>query len=126
MTPARRPKATLTRQQLLAASPPALRALALEAREVILAAAPSLEERVLPGWRALGYRDARAGHLCALFPLPGELKLYFEHGATLADPDGLLEGNLKHTRFLRLRTRKDLRKTALRRLVQRALLARSL
>lgn len=116
----------MTRAELLAPSPPAVRRLALTVRAVILEAAPGLEERVLPGWRALGYRDARAGHLCALFPRADELKLYFEHGASLPDPDGLLEGTTKQTRFVRFRTARDLRKPALRRLVQRALLARSL
>jgi hypothetical protein len=127
--PARRPsriKPSVTAAELLAQCPAPLRALLKEIRTVISTAAPSLEERILPGWRAFGYRDPHAGHVCALFPLPGEIKLYFEHGQRLEDPDGLLSGRLKQTSYIVFRTRRDLRMPALRRLVRRALMSRAL
>ena len=65
-------------------------------RGLIREAIPTASERLLPGWRALGYRDAQAGHFCGLFPTHRAVRLYLEHGAALEarglDSHGLLRG----------------------------------
>jgi hypothetical protein len=121
MTPAARP----TPGQLLSAYPPPIRDLANEIRRTLRAAVPSFEERALPGWRAIAFRDPQAGHVCALFPFENHLRLYVEYGASLDDPDGLMEGTMKRGRYIAVRTRKDLRKRALARLIRRAVVQQS-
>jgi hypothetical protein len=114
-----------TPEQLLASYPPPIRHLADEIRKTLLAAVPSFVERALPGWRAIAFRDLQAGHVCALFPFEDHLKLYVEYGATLPDPDGLMDGSMKRGRYIAFRTPKDLRKRALARLIRRAVVAQS-
>jgi hypothetical protein len=63
----------------------------------------SLVASVKMGWKSVNFRHARAGHVCAIFPYPDRVSIYFEHGRLLEDPDGLLMGDgLKKGRFLRL------------------------
>jgi hypothetical protein len=128
MTAARRgvtARARPTPEQLLAAFPPPIRDLADEIRRTLRGAVPSFEERALPGWRAIAFRDPQAGHVCALFPFEDHLKLYVEYGATLDDPDGLMEGTMKRGRYIAFRSRKDLRKRALASLIRRAVVMQS-
>jgi hypothetical protein len=67
----------------------------------VLASDPDLSEKGYPGWRGVGYRHPDAGYVCGIFPQPGgELRLLFEHGAALADPEGLLQGSGTQTRYL--------------------------
>jgi hypothetical protein len=121
VTPGTRP----TPEQLLSAYPPLIRDLANEIRRTLRAAVPSFEERALPGWRAIAFRDPQAGHVCALFPFQDHLKLYVEYGATLEDPDGLMEGAMKRGRYIAFRSRKDLRKRPLAALIRRAVVLQS-
>ena len=75
------------------------------ARELIalVGGMPGLTGKVMPGWRSVNFRHAKAGHVCAVFPYADRVSLYFEHGRVLADPEGLLMGEaLKRGRFLRL------------------------
>jgi hypothetical protein len=120
------PSASLTPDALLAPLPPETRQLANRIRTVVCKAVPTLTERALPGWRAIGFRDAQAGHVCALFPFGPEVRLYVEHGARLSDPDGLLQGTMKRGRYVAFRTQRDVRARALTRLVRRAVLLQSL
>jgi hypothetical protein len=112
-------------EQLLSPYPSAIRGLADEIRRTLLAAVPSFEERTLPGWRAIAFRDRQAGHVCALFPFEDHVKLYIEYGASLDDPDGLMAGTMKRGRYVLFRTRKDLRKRALAALIRRAVVMQS-
>ncbi len=74
---------------------------ALRLREAVLAADPDLTEKLYLGWRGVGYGHPEAGYVCAIFPRSdGELRLLFEHGATLADPDAVLEGSGTQTRHI--------------------------
>ena len=77
---------------------PEARELALWLRDVVLAAEPDLAERVYPGWDGIGYRHPDAGYVCGIFPRDDGVRLLFEHGARLDDPDGLLEGQGSQTR----------------------------
>lgn len=75
---------------------------ALWTRRVVLAADPDLTERVYRGWRGVGYRQAEAGFVVAIYPREEWVALLFEHGAALPDPDGVLLGDGSQTRFLRV------------------------
>ena len=117
--------ARLTPEQLLSGYPAPIRALANEIRATLCAAVPSFVERALPGWRAIGFRDPQAGHVCALFPFEDHVRLYVEYGASLPDPDGLMEGAMKRGRYIEFRSRKGLRKRALTALIRRAVVMQS-
>nr|MBP8137649.1 DUF1801 domain-containing protein [Candidatus Eisenbacteria bacterium] len=86
-------KTTLTAEALLADFPPAVRAIAAKVRAIVNDVLPGAEERVLPGWRAIAFRSPEAGHVCALFPYAAEVRLYFEHGSTLRDGEGIEYGD---------------------------------
>jgi hypothetical protein len=84
----------------LADHDPAVAALCRRLRAAALSALPDLTERHLPGWRALGLRHPRGGHLAAIFPGAGDVVVHLEHGASLPDPHGLLAGAGRRTRKL--------------------------
>jgi hypothetical protein len=117
---------TITPEELLAPLPAETRRLANRIREVVMRAVPTLTERALPGWRAIGFRDEQAGHVCALFPFGPEVRLYIEHGARLDDPDGLLRGTMKRGRYVPFHDMRDVRARPLTRLLRQAVLLQSL
>jgi hypothetical protein len=80
-----------------------------------------VEERVYPGWRAIGYRDAQAGYFCGIFPRDDHVRLLFEHGRELNDPEGLLEGSGTQTRHISLRSGGPVPASAIRDLLDQAL-----
>jgi DNA-3-methyladenine glycosylase I len=89
---------------------------------LVLSVLGSPEERVHTGWHALGYRDAQAGYLCGIFPRAAEVRLLFEHGAGLGDPDALLTGGGRQTRYLALRPDDAVPEPEIRRMLERAVL----
>jgi hypothetical protein len=117
--------ARLTPDELLSGYSEPVRQLANEIRTTLRAAVPSFEERALPGWRAIAFRDPQAGHVCALFPFEDYVRLYVEYGASLPDPDGLMEGAMKRGRYIEFRSAKDLRKRAIAKLIRRAVVMQS-
>ena len=76
--------------------------LALWVRGAVLEAQPDLTERVYRGWDGIG-RHPDGGYVCAIYPQVREVRLLFEHGARLDDPDGVLEGNGVQTRYAAVR-----------------------
>jgi hypothetical protein len=74
--------------------------LALWVRETVRAAEPDLTEHVYRGWDGIGFRHPEGGYVCAIYPQADHVRLLFEHGARLDDPDGLLEGDGRQTRHL--------------------------
>jgi len=95
--------------EFLVESHPGLADLALWVREVVLAGEPDLTERVYLGWDGIGFRHPDAGYVCAIYPREQEqeVRLLFEHGVRLNDPERLLEGAGTQTRFIRVRERDD-------------------
>ncbi len=102
--------------------PPRVRALANRLRTLVGRAAPSLREAAYPGWKAVGFRHAEAGYICGVFPAAECVRLIFEHGAALDDPDGLLEGRgrVRQVRYVTVRRPADVKVRALTRLVRAA------
>jgi hypothetical protein len=84
---------------------PDLADLALWVREAVLAGEPGLTERVYRGWDGIGFRHPDAGYVCAIYPRQQEqeVRLLFEFGVRLPDPERLLEGDGTQTRFIRVR-----------------------
>jgi len=98
--------------------------LALELREFVLEVAPEAAECVaynslcyyIPG-RPYG---VIGGNVCGIGVRGDHVELGFIHGAFLPDPEGLLEGKGKAKRHLVIRTRKDFRRGAVKRLIRAA------
>jgi hypothetical protein len=95
-----------TREFLTERHPDALE-LALWVRDAVLAAEPDLSERVYRGWDGIGFRHPEAGYICAIYPRESEVRLLFEHGTLLDDPEGLLEGEGTQTRYVTVRAVED-------------------
>jgi hypothetical protein len=90
-------------REFLAERHAAVMELALWLRSVVLAAEPDLTERVYRGWEGIGFRHPDAGYVCAIYPRSEQVRLLFEHGVRLSDPEGLLEGEGTQTRYVPVR-----------------------
>lgn len=121
--PARSASGT-TPEDLLAPLPDDVRALAQELRELMRTLVPGAQEWANPGWKSISYHDAQSGYFCGIFPRPPEVRLLFEHGAALADPDGLLNRHTgtRQVGWIDLRPGETIPRDGIARLVQAALL----
>ena len=112
---------TLSPEDVLADHTPEVRALAEELRQLIRAAVPEATEKAYLGWQGIGYRHPQAGYFCGIFPTADLVKLGFEFGVLLPDPDGLLEGSGSQMRWVVLRPGEAIPGDSIRALLQAAL-----
>ena len=99
---------------------------ALWTREQVRRADPDLSERVYRGWRGIGFRHRDAGFVCAIYPKDEHVELLFEHGASIADPDGVLRGTGTQTRVIEIAQADDALATTIERYVHQAIAQRLL
>jgi len=94
---------------LLVSAPTHLQEIFLQARARILAMQPEAQEKITPGYRsaAFGWGTAMAQQYCALILHTRHVNLQFFRGASLPDPEGLLEGSGKAMRHIKLGARGD-------------------
>jgi hypothetical protein len=59
-------------------------------RRVLFELLPGAEERVYPGWHGIGYVLPDHGYIGGIFPRTDEVRLGFENGYAVQDPQGLL------------------------------------
>jgi hypothetical protein len=111
-----------TAEQFLSGYPPNIRALAERLRSVIRETVPTASEHVYLGWKALGYRDSQSGYFCGIFPQSDHVRLLFEHGAALPDPDRVLRGTTRQVRYLEVREVEEIPIGAIQRLLRAALI----
>ena len=97
----------------------AIRRLCNQARKLVREQAPGALEIGYPGWRLIGYRCPH--YFCFVAPLADHVRVGFEHGHRLPDPDGVLELMGKQVRFVRLVPGRALPAASLRALIQAAL-----
>ena len=95
-------KTNITPEDILRDHSPSVVKLVSELRRIARITLPEVTEKAYPGWHAIGYRHPEAGYICGIFPFEEEVKVYFENGKFLPDPDNLLEGNTKQTRYYAL------------------------
>ena len=92
-----------------------LRGIILRLRELVLAADPDTTEQPRPGDNALSYgvgpQKMKQGYIY-ISPQRGYVNLGFYKGASLPDPDGLLEGTGKALRHVKIRTLEDAKRPA--------------
>jgi hypothetical protein len=88
-------------ERFLWLSPPRLKEIALELRNLVAIACPHATERIL--WGGLLYHDATKGGpvkgaICQVELGRDEVRLAFIHGVRLSDPAGLLTGDRRSKR----------------------------
>jgi len=111
---------TMTFEQLLGTYPTDVQALAFSARKLILDILPKSDENLdeSAGVVGYGYGSGYKGLICTLILSKSGVKLGIAHGASLPDPNGLLEGSGKVHRYVQLRTPSDIRGPRVRRLLK--------
>lgn len=114
-------KTVITADAFLSEYPDPVRELSERLRRLALRTVPTASEHVYTGWRALGYRDPQSGYFCGIFPQSDHVRLLFEHGAALPDPDGILSGTTSQVRYVEIREPGDIRVGAIQRLLRTAL-----
>jgi hypothetical protein len=109
-------------EEVLAGHTPAVRALADALRALVREALPADAREVpYPGWHGIGFRDPRAGYLGGVFPLDDRVRLLFERGVELDDPEGVLTGDGRQVRHVELRPGDPVPEDAIRALLHQAL-----
>lgn len=88
-------------------------------RTLIKKAAAGCEEYVSP-WKTPAF-DLN-GPLCVFVVQKDQVTLAFLRGAVLSDPEGLLEGKAKGVRNLKLRTPEEVKRPAVKRLIEEAVM----
>ncbi|WP_309892196.1 DUF1801 domain-containing protein [Archangium sp.] len=111
-------RASCSPDDILHGHTPEVRAIAERARALIKRELPEVEENGYPGWRLIGYRQGGA-YLGFVAPLKDHVRLGFERGVYMNDPDGLLEGDGTQVRYVRLSS-EDLPEAGLVRLLSEA------
>jgi DNA transformation protein and related proteins len=114
-----RRRARVEPEQILEGHRVEIRELAEKARALVRAAAPEASEAGYPGWRLIGYRAPH--YFCFVAPQPDHVRVGFEHGCALPDPQHVLEPMGKQVRFVRLVPGKRMPAAALRALIRAAL-----
>ena len=95
-------------KDLLSSYPPPIVGTVDRLVQLIHQMAPDVKEKANQGWRSISYRDAQVGYFCGLFPFEDHVDLIFEFGSLLADPDGVLQGDARQTRYLRFHDPADI------------------
>jgi hypothetical protein len=114
-------------EEILRSCPPGVRRIAEEVRSLVRHVVPTATERAYPGWHGIGFRDPQAGYVFGLFPHEDHVRLFFERGGELEDPERVFAppDGLKQGRYVELRTVIDAKVPALRRMIIRAVVHQS-
>jgi len=112
---------SLTPEEILTGHTPEVRELCEALRSLVRAEVPEAIEVAYPSWHGIGYHHPRCGYFCAIFPMKDTIKLGFEFGVLLPDPEGMLTGDGKQVRYVNIHRQADIRAEAIRQLIQAAL-----
>jgi len=98
---------------------------ALSLRQVLFANLPDIIEQLDLPAKLIGYCYGQkySELICVIIPSKKGLKLGFNRGSTLPDPDQLLEGTGKISRYVRIVSDEQIHSDALKRLLSSALTA---
>ena len=106
--------------ELLRGQPAPVVELALALRELVHTTLPGIEERVQKGWGIISYFNPKLFLYIGPSARGGFVYLGFARGVELAAPEGLLTGNGKAMRHIRLHPDRDLPIAELRTLIGQA------
>jgi hypothetical protein len=110
---------------LLSPYDPNIQAIARRVRALIFDVVPDVSEHVYPVLKVIRYGlegNKMAGLVFFLMPHKERVNLGFNHGTSLPDPKGLLEGTGKNLRHVKLWDEEAVRNPALRGLLKAELL----
>ena len=113
---------TPTAEEFFANYSPDVRAVAMQARQLVLSVVPDATEHVDTGNKVVVY--ATGGRMAEMVSYISAHKAHVNiglRGADLPDPAGLMEGTGKQLRHVKLRTPEDVNNPALRALLETAL-----
>ena len=98
---------------------------ALKLREILFANLPGIIEQIdVPAKMiAYCYGQKYSEMICTIIPSKMGLKLAFYRGVDLSDPDNLLEGSGKISRYVQIRSASEINAAALKKLIAGALSA---
>src|SRR5512134_3744262 len=94
---------TTTVDSVLDGHAPHVREIVERLRAIIREAVPEAVESANPVWHSLSYKHPESGYFCGIFPQASRVDVAFEFGVLLSDPEGVLEGDGKQVRYLRLK-----------------------
>lgn len=121
MASSRKPNATAA--DVLRPFSARVRATAEQLRRLVVQAIPTATEHSYVGWKGIGYRDPQAGYFAGIFPQRDHVRLLFEHGVALDDPEGILQGEgVRQVRWIVVRPGSRLPRAVIKRMLQRAVL----
>jgi hypothetical protein len=108
-----------TFEQVLAPFSDSIKRLARHTRTRVRELLPDASEHVDASgpYIGYGYTTGYKGQVCTILVSKSEVKLGLVGGASLADPDGLLEGSGKVHRYVRIQSEADLRRSGVAQLV---------
>lgn len=86
---------------------------------LVRAEAPGATEAVKPGWQLVGFTLQR--YFCAINPKGDHVRLLFEQGVALPDPDGVLLGRGSQMRWLSFASPEEIDEGLVRAFVQVAI-----
>ena len=95
----------------------------LKLREILLILLPGIIEQLdeKAGMIAYCYGQRYVEMICSIIPFRKGLKLAFYKGVELPDPEGLLEGTGKISRYINITSDKQINPTAIEQLIENAL-----
>lgn len=116
-------KTTTDIDGFLAAYPPAIRELANQARALVRSEMPDAKEIVYLGYGSIIFTpgETMGESVVFLAPFKDRLNLGLMYGASLPDPEKLLEGTGKNMRHVKIRNADQLQAPALRALLHAAI-----
>jgi hypothetical protein len=98
--------------------------LALRLREIVISEAPDATEIVFRSYAVsiiFSYTEKWTGGFCYIGVATKHVNLGFLEGARLDDPDGVLEGEGKQMRHIKIKKPEDLKKPYLRKFIRAAI-----
>jgi hypothetical protein len=109
--------------QFLQHQPVELQDIVLELRNLVLCIAPQATERLL--WGGIAYHNAEIGGpvkgaICQICVYRDHVQLAFIHGAFLPDPSGLLRGERKYKRYIKIESLEEVNWSAIEALIRAA------
>ena len=99
-------------EQFLSHFPERTQKLSQLMRKEIKKCFPDIKEKVALGWKLIGYHypyPKKDRYVFFIIPLEDGIKLGFEWGAMLADPDEELTGSGSQVRYLEFKTQQSIR-----------------
>lgn len=94
-------------------------------RKLIKQITPDVTEHPYPVWHAIGFRHKKAGYFCGVFPYKDHVKLIFEWGVMLPDPEKILQGDTKQVKFIIIKSKKDIKINAIKKLITESILLKT-